>query len=374
MSELLAGPLASPTPPEHAPVVFPLTWLLANASAPIQYRAICDVVGLENMPKAVAHLPYATETGLAIAITQSLNGSWNESMLTTPGTRSGITGLGTIPAVGRLLEYGWSPDAPPLHQARRILFRLLALDSDPEFAFELVPRRGADAEAVPRSRALLREASAAVLAQSGHTKDPRVRGAATRIVAPVNEFLRSPLVESPLMRVGNQHVIHPEAAPPSIWMLMMLAYMPLFRTENFELMDRLATYLSHPGPRTNPCIAVDREIIPTPHLLLGDPLTSVQAAQADMPWALFWLELVARLGFLQKNESWSNILDRLLAHRDNDHVWRSKKSATAPRSDNPFTWAMFPLEDDLTGEKRWTDVNLRLGLIAKLAGRPITPA
>ena len=293
-------------------------------------------------------------------------------MLTVPNGKAGkIDGVGTIHAVRRLLEYGWDMDTPPLHQSRRLLFRLLALDEDAAFAFELVPKRGASLDAVSRARALLREAAAAVLAQASYNKDPRVRGAATRVTMRVHEFIRSPLAESPLIRAGNQHVLSPDASPPSFWFLLMLAHMPLFRTEHFELMDRLSTYLAAPAPRTPPTIAIDRDVIPMPHLILGDPLPTLQAAMADLPWALTWLEIVARLGFLQKNETWRGIFEKLIAQRDADGVWRSRKGIAVPPSENPYTWSVYPLEEDLDGDHRWSDVTFRLGLIARLAGRPI---
>jgi hypothetical protein len=111
-----------------------------------------------------------------------------------------------------------------------------------------------------------------------------------------------------------------------------------------------------------------------PHLLLGDPLPSLQAAMADLPWALTWLEIAARLGFLQKNEGWNSILDKLIAQRDGDLVWRSRKGTAVRRSENPYAWATYPLEDDLSENRMWSDVTFRIGLIARLAGRPITLA
>jgi hypothetical protein len=372
VTDPLVGPTLPDTPADLEPVTFPLGWLLSNASGPIQYRAICDVAKLDIPAERAASLRYSSPTALALAVSQSVGGSWNDSMLTAPnGKAGGLKGIGTVHAVRRLLEYGWDMDTPPLHQARRLLFRLLALDNDAAFAFELVPKRGADADAVPRARALLREASAAVLAQAGYNKDPRVRGAATRVAIRVNDFLRSPIAESPLIRAGNQHVLSPDAAPPSFWLLLMLAHMPLFRTENFELMDRLASYLAAPAPRTAPSIAVDRDVLAMPHLILGDPLPTLQAAMADLPWTLTWLELVARLGFLHKNDIWCGIFERLIAQRDADGVWRSRKGTAVPPSDNDFAWATYPLEEELVDERKWADVTFRIGLIARLSGRTI---
>jgi len=72
-----------------------------------------------------------------LAMLQASDGTWNHSMLTVPGGRSEhFDGIGTISAVRRLLEYGWDKDTPPLVLARRVLFRLLAEDEDPEWLFE----------------------------------------------------------------------------------------------------------------------------------------------------------------------------------------------------------------------------------------------
>src|SRR6185437_362305 len=102
----------------------------------------------------------------------------------------------------------------------------------PEWLFEFGARDPADEDASRRGRAILREAAAAALAHAGYEGDPRLRGAARRILERVVGFLRSPLAQKPFVRVGNQHVLANEAAPPSMYALMMLAHMPLFRTEH----------------------------------------------------------------------------------------------------------------------------------------------
>ena len=109
----------------------------------------------------------------------------------------------------------------------------------------------------------------------------------------------------------------------------------------------------------------------TPHLVLGDMLPNRNVADADVPYALAWLELMARLGFLKKNENWCRLYDRFLDDRDADGVWHPHKGMAAPRSTNPFLWATYPLEDHMTGDDRWTDLTFRLGLIGRLLGRTI---
>ena len=362
-----------PPPPLPPPVRLPLGWLLEHASAAIRYRVLSDVAQLDLGPSHRADvLPYTYRPALLLALAQSADGTWSHTMLTVPSARAAhFEGVGTINAVRRLLEYGWDKDSPPLLQARRILFRLLAEDDDPEYLFEFGGKAAPDDDMVHRGRTILREAAAAALAQAGYQGDPRLRGAARRILDRINDFLRSPLAEKPWMRVGNQHVLAPEAAPPSIYALTMLAYMPLFCTEHAEVMDRIYAWVSQPQPRQEIVQLLGRRVATQAHLVMGDQLPHRNAADADVASALVWLELVARLGFLKLNENWSRLFDRFLDDRDADGVWHPHKGMQAVRTVNPFVWPLYPLEQELAGDERWTDVTFRLGLIARLAGRAL---
>jgi hypothetical protein len=308
---------------------------------------------------------------MMLALQQRVDGTWNNAMLTLPSARSdSFDGVGTVNAVRRLLEYGWEKDSPPLLHARRVLFRLLAEDNDPDFLYEFAGKNQ-DEEQVRRGRSILREAAGAALAQAGYEDDPRLRGAARRVLERIANFLRSPLGQKPWTRVGNQHVLAAEAAPPSIYALTMFAHMPLFRTEHFEAMDRLYHFLTQPLPRQEALQQVGKKIIAQPHLVLGDQLPNRNAADADVPSAIAWLELMARLGFLKRNDNWSKLFDRFLEDRDEQGVWHPHKGMAAVRSTNPFVWPVYPLESALSGDERWTDATFRLGLIARVLGRPI---
>jgi hypothetical protein len=365
---------AAPLPPPE-PVIFPVRWLLDNASAPIQCRAITDVVKLGGVAQeAVAKLPYTYPPALLLALAQSVDGTWNRCMLGIPAARAEkFEGVGAIHAFRRLLEYGWDRESPPLAHARRVLFRLLAEDEDPAYLYELAGKGTPDHDTIIRGRILLREAAASVLAQAGYESDPRLRGAARRIMERVGTFLKSPLAEKPFIRVANQHALAAEATPPSYYTLQMLAYMPLFRSENYALLELLYTYLTQQLPRSELVQVQGKKIVPTPHLVLGDMLPHRNAADADVPFALVWLELMARLGYLRRNENWNKLFERFLDDRDNQGVWHPHKGMAAVRSTNPFVWASYPLESGNDGEDRWADATFRLGLIARLAGHPIEP-
>lgn len=373
---LTPGVPAPTLPPVPESVVFPLRWMLEAAPAPLQYRASTDVSRIPmDQAGCLRFLPYSYRPAITLAVTQAVDGTWGGAMLTVPAPRArGFQGVGTINAVRRLLEYGWERESPPLLQARRVLFRLLAEDDDPTYLFELGQRTGRAAlepEVVAHGRGILREAAAAALAQAGYEPDPRLRGAARRITERIDAYLRSPLAQKPFMRAGNQHVLAPGSAPPSVFALHMLAFMPTFCSEHYDVMERLYAHLSQPQPRPVPAMLVAKKVAAQPHLVLGDPLPHRTAADADLPATLYWLELIARLGLLRRNDNWSRLFERLLDDRDASGLWRVPRRSVALRSTNPFVWPTFPLEPEATPESIAAEVTFRLGLIARLAGRPI---
>ncbi|HRN53308.1 MAG TPA: hypothetical protein PK788_07410 [Gemmatimonadaceae bacterium] len=377
----MTTPIISPTsifappPPPEAEVTFPLGWLLDNASPPIQYRATNEVAKLGGGAEfAAGLLPMAYRPALELAVQADVNGVWNDSMLALPSQRAEhFEGIGTIPAMRRLLEYGWDKDAPPLLHTKRVLFRLLAEDNDPDFLYELRPSRGkVEEEVLQANRQLLREAAGAALASAGFEADPRLRGLARRTIERIAEFVRSPLAEKPWIRVGNKQVLHPDAYPPSIYALHLIANMPLFQNEHYEAMELLNAYLARPLPRQESVQQVGTTLMPVPYAVLGDLLPHRNAVENDVPKALAWLELMARMGFLRRNEVWTKMFERFVDDCGRDGVWHPHKGMAMPKSTDPYVWPMFPLEVTHGGEERWCDVTFRVGLIARLSGRPIS--
>jgi hypothetical protein len=357
------------TEPEEPVFDFPLGWLLDHASPSIQARACLEVAGISPAAEpGLTNLPYSDPFALRLAIRQSPDGTWNGTMLTIPSVNDDeFEGVGTIPAVRRMVEYGWDRESPPLMLARRLLFRLLAEDNDPNYLFELADSGSGDI----RARALLREAACAALAQSGYEADPRLRGAARRILERMDAFLASPLAEKPWTRIGNRHVLAEEAAPPSIYTLVMLAHMPIFRSEHYPEMERLYNYLTQPKPTQEPVQLFGKEIVLQPHAVLGDLLHNRNVVDADVPFALMWLETMARLNFLKRNDNWMKMFERIDDDRDKKGVWHPHKGSDAPTSSSLYVWPSFPLENTCVGDGCWTDVTFRVGLIAKLLGRRI---
>ena len=366
-----------PPPPTLSAVKFPLGWLLEHASPPIQYRATIDVGRLgSRVSPEFQFLPYTFKPAVELALSQSSDGVWNGAMLTAPSVRSeGFEGVGTIHAVRRMLEYGWDKDSPPIYQTRRILFRLLAEDDDPQLLFEFAPKPGAktkpEEEMRLMARQTLREAAGAALAQAGFESDPRLRGAARRTLDRMMGFLKSPVGAKPWIRIGNRQVLSPDAFAPSIYALQMFAHMPLFRSEHYEGMELLYRWLTRPLPRQEQMQVVGRKIVPVPLLVMGDRLPHRNAVEDDVPAALAWIELMARMGFLRRNENWSKMYERFVDDCGRDGVWHPHKGLAMPRSSNAWVWSSYPLEPSHAGDERWVDMTFRIGLIARLSARPI---
>jgi hypothetical protein len=213
-------PVFPPPPPPLDSIKFPLGWLLDHASAPIQYRAYSEVARYPVEPGSpLSILPYTFAPAMRLSVAQAADGVWSGAMLTVPPQRGGeFENVGTVHAIRRLLEYGWDKDSPPVYHARRVLFRLLAEDNDSALLFEMAPpaSKKPDPAAVLNARHVLREAAAATLAQCGFEADPRLRGAANRILERIFGFLRSPIAEKPWVRVGNKQVLAAEAYPPTV--------------------------------------------------------------------------------------------------------------------------------------------------------------
>jgi hypothetical protein len=321
----------------------------------------------------ISNLPYSYRPAIELAVQAAVDGVWNRSILSVPSQRAEhFEGVGTVPAYRRLTEYGWDKEAPPLVHTRRVLFRLLAEDADRAMLYELAPTKPkVEEEFLLLQRQTLREAAGAALAGAGFEGDPRLRGLARRTIDRMAEFLRSPLAEKPWVRIGNRQVLHPDAYPPTIHMLHLLAHMPLCQSEHYEAMELLYDYLTRPLPRQESVQQIGTQLLPMPNLVLGDLLPHRNAVEDDVPAALAWLELMARLGFLRRNDNWSKMYERFIDDCGRDGVWHPHKGLAMPKTSNPYVWPMFPIEQAHGGEERWCDVTFRIGLIARLQGRPV---
>ena len=368
----------APPPPPPKPVLpdmpvstvkVPVRWLMRESTGAVQCRTIVDLAKLKPALE-VQNIALTQESAIHCAVTMHLDGSWGGRLFPVPGAAPHTA---TFSAFRHLLECGWDRESPPLAVSRRFLFRLLAMDEDPSMLYELGEEASSNKELAKRLRAHIRVEAAALLAQAGYERDPRVRGAAIRATQRVMDYLRSPLAAKPWIRVGNKQVLASEASPPTMSFLRMAAFMPELRTEYHMGMELLGRHLMQPEPRQEPVQQIEGMLVPVPNAILGDRLPHRNALEADVPAALHWLEIMVRLGVFRRHEPWIRMFERFVESADRYGVWHPMKGDAMPATTAPDLIGWFPLEDHSTseGERRYSDVTLRVSLIAKLIGRDL---
>ena len=351
-----------------------MSWLREHAPASIRWRTVRDILppggALEADRMLLRQEVVASKAVHQVLRRQKGDGLWGDNILgVTPSRSQGIKDVGTVSQYRRLVELGVSGEERSMRLTDRLFFRLLSRDDDPELAHEYRKAAKADAEFGAWVRSLMRDAATAALAHSGQVDDPRVRGSAHRITSEVSGFLRSDLAEKPIIRKGARRLLHPDARVPTLFSVASIAYMPALQRERAGFVERLASYLARPFKQTFVIAAGKRMVKPTVHLL-GDPLQVDSSGQPkDLAFALYWIELLARLGAIAASPTAQKCLLHLLGACDETGVWNPKGLRGLPSSPSHLADFAFPLEgDDGSAESKKVDVTFRLALIAKIAG------
>jgi len=364
-----AVPLELPTN-HHVPV----SWIREHSCAPIRWRTVNEILPPDSA--VAADVSALREELLQYKrITQTVRkqrkGVWGGNILgITPAKAQDIKDVGTVASYRHLVELGLPSDDRVFRAANRIFYRLLSRDDDPALLFEYKKGAKANSELAEWARQQFQEGAVAALAQAGHMEDPRVRGGAHKIATAISTFLRSEAAEKPIIRRAGKNILHPDAYPPTMYSVAMLAYMPSMQRERAGFADRLGAFVSQLATKRTYVIQLGRRGIKPSHLLLGDPLqASAAGVPKDLPLALHWIELLVRLNLLDSSPMAQRILTRLLKECNAAGVWSPKNLRALPRSPSKLADFAFPLElDGTTIERRQSDVTFRLALIAKLAG------
>lgn len=356
----------------------PLSWVYEAASPPIQYRTLTEVVP-EPAPDpdrlaALRDEILRYKEAVAIVRKQKDTGLWGGNLLAPGASKAmGWKETGAIFQYRRLLELGWPPDARPFRFADRFLFRLLSRDDDPTLLVEFQRPAKSDPGLGLWARSMGAQAAAAALARGAHQDDPRLRGAAHRIASDISMYLRSALAQKPFKKAQGKTVLDPLTYPPTIFSVEMLAFMPAVQRERAGFLERLAAYFSTPTPRREFSILAGKKMFRPMFEILGEPMhADAQGRVDDVPFAVYWLELLARLGILRQVAPAARVLARLYSECDDQGIWSPAGLRVMPKSDNPVVSHYFPLEGPgKSPAQRQTDVTFRLALIARLLRIPL---
>ncbi len=75
------------------------------------------------------------------------------------------------------------------------------------------------------------------------------------------------------------------------------------------------------------------------HLLLGDPIEAdAKGVAKDIPLALHYIEMLARMGALQWAPVATKVLARLMKDVGDDGIWAPKGLRGAPKAGNKITY------------------------------------
>src|SRR5260370_8330266 len=181
-----------------------------------------------------------------------------------------------------------------------------------------------------------RDGAAGALARGGRAEDPRLRGAAHRIATDVSTFLRSDVAEKLFRKVHGKTVLDPSVTPPSIFAMEMLAFMPEIQRERAGFVDRLGQFLSAPAPRRAFSILAGKKPLKPVFVILGEPMhADAQGRISDVPFATYWLELLARMGIVRQVVPASPTLARLFTESNHAARWTPPGLPAPPQPPNP---------------------------------------
>ncbi|MGB7211315.1 MAG: hypothetical protein WBC97_01695 [Gemmatimonadales bacterium] len=353
----------------------PLTWLLEHGGESIRYRSLGEFAPAGSVPaeqiEAAQMAIIESKAALAVTKKQKETGVWGGNVMGLgPSPKDGIKEAGTVSQYRRLLQLEWPRQGRPYRLADRVLFRLLSRDDDPTLLFEYQKLAKAEPIAEPWAKGVIREAGCAALAEAGYLEDPRLRGAAHKIASAMSQFLRSPLASKPFVRAGAHTALHPEAYPPSWYSVAMMAAMPNLQRERAGFTERLGAYLAHPAPKKTFVVQIGKKFARPTHLLMGDPIEAdAKGHPKDLPLALHYIELMARIGALQFAPHATKVLARMLKDCDDQGIWHPKNLRSQPKLMNKIPRHAYPLvAEGKTQESKQVDVTFRLALVAKALG------
>jgi hypothetical protein len=146
--------------------------------------------------------------------------------------------------------------------------------------------------------------------------------------------------------------------------------MPNLQRERAGFTERLGRYLAEPTPKKSFVIQVGKKTVRPQHLILGDPIEAdAKGVPKDIPLALHYIELMARMGALEWAPVATRVLARLVKDLDETGVWSPKNLRSLPKAGNKITYHYYPLHvDSKTTESREVDITFRLALIGKALG------
>jgi hypothetical protein len=351
----------------------PIPWLMDNASAPIRYRVLTDLLGLGREDQAVQKARQDTlayPPAAQIQRTQRKDGTWGGAI--SAGDHRKVT-PSIENSLGRLLEFGWNRESKPVMAAAKTLRTFMTRRKDLKF-FEFAKSVKADEKRERYYRWYLRALSLGLLIRSGYL-DARNRTGVLELLDLTAGFVDNPASRSPVEEIGATLPLIRNAAwnqgyPffPDYHAIVVFAFSPWLLQGDLAKM-RLKKIFDYMLSPTYQSIAPELGLVRTAKGTFarggGMRIRPVEHYQqkGDLDELLTYLELFARLGLINRYPALMGHLEWLQSQQGKDGRWSLPTKLIQDQS----RWtALLRIEKDWRSPARKeADLTFRMLLILK---------
>ncbi len=309
----------------------PIPWLMENASAPIRYRVLTELLETSKDDPAVQQArleAMAYSPALQFQRKQRKDGTWG-GMIHAGDPRKFELSLENV--LTKLFEYGWYRDTKPVQAAAKTLRGFLTAKRDLKF-FEFAKVVKADETRERYYRWFLRIVALGLLVRAGYL-DERCRSGILELLDSAAGFVDKPVSRSPTEEIGASHpLIRYEAWKdgyafiPDTYITRVFAFSPWLLDGEMAKM-RLKKIYDYVLSPTYQEIAPEMGLVRTvkgsfikDHGIKLYPMDHYQKKGA-VDEMLVQLELFARLGLINRYPMLMSHLEWLQGQQGKDGRW-----------------------------------------------------
>jgi hypothetical protein len=351
----------------------PTSWLLENASAPIRFRVLTELLerGRDDpdvqkaRQEAQAYAPAAQ-----LQRKQRKDGTWG-GKIHAGDPRKLEPSLENL--LNKLFEYGWRRESKPVQLAAKTLRSFLTSKKDLKL-YEFAKAVKADARRERYYRWFLRILALGLLARAGYV-DERGRSGVLELLELASSFVDNPVSRNPTEEIGASHpLIRAESwrrgypFVPDVYMLQAFAYSPWLLDGEMAKM-RLKKIFDYVVSATYQELAPELGLVRTDkgsflkeHGVCLRPVDHYQK-KGNVDELLVYLELFARLGLINRYPLLMSQLEWLQSQQGKDGRWNLP---TKLISDNSRWTHLLRIEKDWRSPTRKeADATFRVLLILR---------
>jgi len=309
----------------------PTPWLLENASAPIRFRVLTELLDRDKDDPDVIQarqetLEYAPAT--ALVKKQRKDGTWG-GQIHSGDTRKFEPSLENL--MCKLFEWGWKRETKPVQIGAKTLRSFLTVKRDLKL-FEFGKAVKSDARREQYYRRFLRIVALGLLTRAGY-QDEKTQSGILELLDWTSAFVDNPVSRSPVEEIGGSHPLikfeawrEGYAYLPDIYTLRVFAHTPVLLDGELAKM-RLKKIFDYVLSPTYQQLAPDLGLVRTDkgsfvkgHGIKLHPIDYYQK-KGNLDELLVYLELFSRLGLINRYPILMSHLEWLQSQQGKDGRW-----------------------------------------------------